>query len=581
MIIASDKTKLSYFSGDKSAWPVYITIGNIAKEIRRKPSKRATLLLGYLPVAKLECWSPAQRKVIGQDLFHSCMKKLLQPLVEAGKHGCHMACADDQARDVFPLLASYVADHPERCVVSCTRQNRCPPCKVGANELGDLELDEQSLLVSVYRETDEALRVIQDAFNGDQDAISQASEEGLQVIAEPFWSDLPHCNIFLSFPPDILHQLHKGIFKDHIFTWCTQMLGEAEMDRRFMAMPKHSSLRHFKSGLSRVTQWTGNEHKEMEKVFIGAIAGGIDKLAVQAAQALMDFIYYSQFPTMDEDDLEKMDEMLIRFHNLKDIFKDAHIRDHFNIPKLHALVHYTYLIRLHGTPDGYNTETPERLHIDFAKVGYRASNKRNYLTQMTKHMERREAMAIRREYMEFMTPFPIEEDDNEEEADDFQSDFDGNQGTDLDNEGNTPIESDEESGSAEDPGSGFDADEVHTASPLLAEERQSVLTVSKQPAFQSVGITMLGRNFGAQDFLERVTEFVSHLPEASQFYRPTRHDKFPVFKKITIHLGNPLKPEEVLCDHVHARPSKAIHPLHLLPKYSAFDTVLVRQVSGM
>ncbi|KAG9042454.1 hypothetical protein FS837_010841 [Tulasnella sp. UAMH 9824] len=70
VIIASDKTKLSYFSGDKSAWPVYITIGNIAKDVRQQVNKRATLLLGYLPVAKLECWSPGQRKAIGQDLFH-------------------------------------------------------------------------------------------------------------------------------------------------------------------------------------------------------------------------------------------------------------------------------------------------------------------------------------------------------------------------------------------------------------------------------------------------------------------------------------------------------------------------------
>ena len=34
VIIASDKTQLTQFCGDKSAWPVYLTIGNIAKAKR-------------------------------------------------------------------------------------------------------------------------------------------------------------------------------------------------------------------------------------------------------------------------------------------------------------------------------------------------------------------------------------------------------------------------------------------------------------------------------------------------------------------------------------------------------------------
>ncbi|KAF8587701.1 hypothetical protein K439DRAFT_1337354 [Ramaria rubella] len=57
VILASDKTWLSQFSGDKSAWPVYITIGNIAKSTRAKPSLHSSILLGYIPVSKLTCFS--------------------------------------------------------------------------------------------------------------------------------------------------------------------------------------------------------------------------------------------------------------------------------------------------------------------------------------------------------------------------------------------------------------------------------------------------------------------------------------------------------------------------------------------
>ena len=34
LIFASDKTHLTNFSGDKSAWPLYMSLGNINKEIR-------------------------------------------------------------------------------------------------------------------------------------------------------------------------------------------------------------------------------------------------------------------------------------------------------------------------------------------------------------------------------------------------------------------------------------------------------------------------------------------------------------------------------------------------------------------
>jgi hypothetical protein len=96
--ISSDKTNLSRFSGDKQGWPVYITIGNIGKNTRRKQSKHTTILLGYLPVTKLECFDEKNRAVEGYSLFHKCMKSLLDPLVEAGKAGVVMICADGKRR---------------------------------------------------------------------------------------------------------------------------------------------------------------------------------------------------------------------------------------------------------------------------------------------------------------------------------------------------------------------------------------------------------------------------------------------------------------------------------------------------
>lgn len=252
------------------------------------------------------------------------MRKILQPLVKAGAEGCEMACADGLKRLVFPLLASYIADHPERCLVACTKENRCSVCKVEENKREDLPLDDNGgILQSLWRDPDKSADLIHLAYEGDEVAEDEADIQGLNIVKSPFWADLPLSNIFMAFTPDVLHQLHKGIFKEHLFSWCQEFVSSTEIDRRYMSMPSHPSLRYFKSGISTIKQWTGNEYKQMERVFLGAIAGGLPARAAHGARALLEFIYYAQFPTLDEDDLDHMEALLIQFHSVKDVFVEA------------------------------------------------------------------------------------------------------------------------------------------------------------------------------------------------------------------------------------------------------------------
>jgi hypothetical protein len=53
-------------------------------------------------------------------------------------------------------------------------------------------------------------------------------------------------------------------------------------------------------------------------------------------------------------------------------------------------MHYASSIVLFGTTDNYNTEYSERLHIDFAKDAYRATNRKDIYNQMTVWLQRRE-----------------------------------------------------------------------------------------------------------------------------------------------------------------------------------------------
>jgi hypothetical protein len=92
------------FSGDRQAWPVYLTIGNIDKKVQRCPSTRATVLIGYLPVMKLECFIEKQRSTVDYQLFHWCMESLLEPLKMAGKNGIEMSASAKKVHFSYDLL---------------------------------------------------------------------------------------------------------------------------------------------------------------------------------------------------------------------------------------------------------------------------------------------------------------------------------------------------------------------------------------------------------------------------------------------------------------------------------------------
>jgi hypothetical protein len=339
------------------------------------------MLIGYLPVPKLSAFKPGSHSDASSNVFHHCMDEILEPLKEAGKSGVTMACADGYARHCFPVMAAYIADNPEQCLVACCKTSRCFQCKISTNQRGDHTRGEPR----DHRRTADDLhsRVFMNT------TTKEYEQDGLNAVGKPFWADLPHADIFKCLTPDLLHQIHRGVFKDHLLQWCQTILGTAEFDRRYAAMPSHSNVRHFES-ISGLSQTNGTEHKNMEKVFVGVVEGS-DPRVVRAAAAMMDFVHFASLPAHTDATLLQLDNALRRFHADKQVFIDLEGRDadHFNFNKLHALMHYADAIRSHGSLDGYNTEWSERLH---------------YTSQMTSWMQRREAVAFFRQYINWAVP---------------------------------------------------------------------------------------------------------------------------------------------------------------------------------
>ncbi|KAI9449042.1 hypothetical protein BJY52DRAFT_1228006 [Lactarius psammicola] len=389
IIISSDKTQLTLFRS-KSAYPVYMSIGNIPKDIHCKPTQRAQMLMGYIPTTWLEhITNKAARCHALANLFHACMRKILSPIETYGETGIAMATGDRTWYRCHPILATFIGDYPEQSLVTCTYSGRCPKYIVPHDELGSHESF--------------PLRDIQVAFDvfslcdGDPTAFHAASQEAaLKSTYHPFWERLPYTNIFLSITPDILHQLHQGIAK-HLVRWLATLESE-EIDARCSCLPPNHNARHFHKGITRLSRLSGQEHKDICRIILGVVVNlalpGIQSSAclTWAVRALLNFFYLSQYPLHTTESLNALDTALRQFHEEKDIFIELGVQEHFNLPKLHSLTHYRRSIMLFGSADNYNTEQSERLHIDFTKNAYRATNFKDEYKQMTIWLERQEAM---------------------------------------------------------------------------------------------------------------------------------------------------------------------------------------------
>ena len=447
------------------------------------------------------------------------MQIILEPLIAAGQSGIEMTCADKFVRRVFPILAAYVADYPEQCLVACCMENRCPCCVVGRDQRGEN-------LKSPLRSPAATLDMLSRHKNGESPYLFD--DEGLRPIYYPFWADLPYTNIFACITPDILHQLHKGVFKDHLVKWCTALTSRDEIDARFQAMTDYHGLRHFNKGISSITQWMGKEFKEMERVILVVLAGLVDAGVLKALRAILDFVYYAQYQSHTDITLARMQDALNTFHSHKHVFVELRNDEGFNIPKVHSMLHYLDPIRSLGSADGYNTESPERHHIDYAKEAYRAGNGVDYIAHMTKWLQRQEAVDRQTSYLDWVSPVPT---------------------------------------SMQDPG-------LFTPSGIIPGHGYQL---PKTCSFPKTPVTRLASAFGAQDFVPAFQAFlnkhVPHLRISASIY-----DRFNVYKYFSVllpsspHISDQKQQNKIraCCTIPLHGPRKSETPAH-------FDTVLVVQ----
>lgn len=402
LIISSDKTQLTVFR-NRSAYPVYLTIGNLPKELRRKVSLQPQVLLGYLPVTSLKSvTNDDERRRLLNNLFHDCMRDILEPCRKVARDGILLTSGDGVRRRCHPILAAFVGDYPEQVLVAGVKSGLCPKGKIPPSDLGSQEPCQQrshAAAATAFHWLDEEQHP-----NDIEGYRAQCDEAGVKPGIKPFWTEYPYADIYQAITPDILHQLYQGLVK-HLISWLKEVYGAKAIDERISRMPDNAQLRLFGKGISALSRVSGTEHEDICRLILGAIVdiplddpGNRERL-LKAVRALLDFVYISQFPEASEKTLDQLQDALDRFHDNKDVFVDLGAREHFNFPKMHALQHYIDSIKLFGTADNFNTAYSERLHIDYAKDAYRATNRKDEYPQMTLWLQRREQILAHSVYI--------------------------------------------------------------------------------------------------------------------------------------------------------------------------------------
>ncbi|KAI0740221.1 hypothetical protein C8Q76DRAFT_765248 [Earliella scabrosa] len=323
-----------------------------------------------------------------RQLFHTSLQTILQSL-ERGM------TIPEVAHTVYGL-GPYIADYPEQALLACIVQGWCAKCDAPRKDL-DGGGNQRS-------------HEITDALLDAMDLKALWDDYGIVgdlLVSYPFTVGFPRADIHEMLSPDLLHQIIKGTFKDHLVTWVEEYLVLthrktaaavilADIDRRIAAAPHFPGLRRFPEGRG-FKQWTGDDSKALMKVYLGAIVGYVPTKMVQCLSAFLEFCYLVRRNVITTTTLLQIEDALARFHRDRVIFEETGVLlDGFSLPRQHSLKHYPMLIQLFGAPNGLCSSITESKHIKAVKEPYRRSNRFEALGQMLLTNQRLDKLAAAR-----------------------------------------------------------------------------------------------------------------------------------------------------------------------------------------
>ncbi|KIK12583.1 hypothetical protein PISMIDRAFT_18644 [Pisolithus microcarpus 441] len=300
------------------------------------------------------------------QLFHVSLSRILSILKPYMTRPDHVCFGDHHYCWVVYRLGPYIANYEEQALLACIVRNWCARCLATR---GNLDGD------ALNRSREHA-----DTLIAEFDLLDLWDEYRIVGDIIPFTNNFPRADIYSLLSLDILHQIIKGAFKDHLVEWVEKYLilkhgkKQAEkilddIDRRIAAVTPFPGLRRFPKGC-HFKQWTGDNSKALMKVYLLAIEGHVPQAVVCTFHAFLEFCYLVCKSVITESDLDLINDTLDHFHHYREVFKTTSVVFTFSLPRQHSLKHYHDLIKLFGAPNGLCSSITESKHIKAVKKPY-------------------------------------------------------------------------------------------------------------------------------------------------------------------------------------------------------------------
>jgi len=453
----SYQKNLTNFSGDKKAWPVYITIGNLPSARRNSPGSMAVLLLALLPIPpQLSKSSKADQRLrkINADTLQDVFELIFAPLQDVAHTGIAIDCANGKVRQCFPILSAWNPDRMENVALHRLKTNACPKREVPTHELGTNTKSHRTRDYARYQRYKPE----------NQNSGSESDDDHIMCdnlgMGQNIFPRLNRVSASDLYKPDMLHTMYLGLFK-HMMDWIEGFLKKhgrlQAFDDVWKALPPYPRFLVPKKAYHEVTQWQGKEMRNLGRCILGVLAvalrhpGGAQvipfKRALGCVRVLVDFNMMAQYRSHTSHTIAYMEDYLDQFHMLKDIFLEFRVtkrtqdkvdkqrkeiqhqralviepvapslwrrmRDdkrqeesdlcldlvrgesHFNFIKMHLLSHFCHHIRQFGNIPMYSTEIGDLTHKTQIKDGWRQSNKNDAARQIVHSYGRQHAIRMR------------------------------------------------------------------------------------------------------------------------------------------------------------------------------------------
>jgi len=145
-IFISDATHLSNFVGDKTEWPVYMTIGKLCSKIHQMPSAHSIVMVALVPIPiknhNISQNRMEEKQQTDRQVLNEVLRRVLHPLTFEQNPGAesvyyNMLCANGNFWLCKPVLEAWPADGPEYSDLHHLEQHVCFWCGCPKNEVGD------------------------------------------------------------------------------------------------------------------------------------------------------------------------------------------------------------------------------------------------------------------------------------------------------------------------------------------------------------------------------------------------------------------------------------------------------------